>query len=76
MSKIVKKRICQKKSKSEYVKKQICNLTARKRVRPLRIAGGWMLGHWLVPADHFLEVVLGEEGFFIQMYQMSEIVKT
>ena len=60
----VKKRICQKKSKSEYVKKRIFNLTARKRVCPLRIAGGWMLGNWLVPADHFLEVVLGEEGTF------------
>ena len=54
---MLSKRICQKK-----VKKRICNLTARKRVRSLRIAGRWVLGNWLVPADHFLEVVLGEEG--------------
>ena len=63
------KRICQKSQKTN-----ICNLTARKRVRSLRIAGRWVLGNWLVPADHFLEVVLGEEGTFRYWTNVSNVL--
>ena len=63
-----------KSQKTNMSKKRISNLIARKRVCPLRIAGGWMLGNWLVPADHFLEVVLGEEGTFKHWTNVSNVL--